>query len=77
MSAREEIEAFARQLLAERLAQCTEPQRALFSRCYPKGLPAGSLETAIDLCTRTIAKNERKAAATEQEPYATTGAESP
>ena len=58
MSAKHEVEAFKRRLLAEKLALCTEPQRALFARCYPKGVPSDSLESAIDLCDRTIKKNE-------------------
>lgn len=62
MSAKDEIEALTRNLLAEKLALCTEPQRAVFARCYPKGVPSSALESAIDLCDRTLKHNEAKAA---------------
>ncbi len=61
MSAKEEVEQFKRNLLTERLAMVTPPQRALFDRCYPKGVRSEQLESAIDLCNRTIAKNTSKA----------------
>lgn len=57
MSAKSEVEAFKRKLLSERLALITAPQRALFERLYPKGVPGAALESAIDLCDRTIKKN--------------------
>lgn len=56
------IEDFLRGLLAEKLAQCTEKQRALFhERIYPLGVYADKLEDAIDLCDRTIKKNSETA----------------
>ena len=58
MSAKEEIEDFKRRLLADRLGQCTEKQQAFFHKVYPNGVSAGRLENAIDLCERTIRKNE-------------------
>ena len=57
MSVKEEIEQLTRNLLQERLAQCTTSQRAMFNRMYPQGVPADRLESAIDLCDRTIKKN--------------------
>ncbi len=62
MSAKAEVEQFKRDLLAARLALVTPPQRALFDRCFPNGVPSDRLESAIDLCDRTIAKNSTKAA---------------
>lgn len=55
---RDEVEAFMRAKLDERLAQVTQPQRDLFYRIWPGKVPADSLEGAIDLCDRTIRKNE-------------------
>lgn len=57
MSAKQEVEAFKRGLLAERLAMVTQKQREFFDRCFPKGVPSDRLESAIDLCNRTISKN--------------------
>ena len=57
MNVKAEIEQFTRNLLEERLTQCTEPQREMFNRIYPKGVPANHLESAVDLCDRTIKKN--------------------
>lgn len=51
------VEDFKRQMLAERLSQCSEAQQAFFKRIYPKGVPEASLVSAIDLCDRTIKKN--------------------
>lgn len=57
------IEDFLRGLLTEKLALCTEKQRALFhDKVYPKGVPAKHLEDAIDLCDRTLQTNGREAA---------------
>lgn len=50
-------EAFQRAELEKLLAQCTDEQRALFSRIYPRGVPAKSLEQAYSLCLRTVSKN--------------------
>lgn len=55
---RAEIEAATRKLLAERLEQCTPAQREVFGRVFPGGVPAAKLEEAIDLCDRTISKNQ-------------------
>lgn len=49
-------EAFQRAELEKLLAQCTEKQRALFHRIYPRGVPAKSLIAAYDVCLRTILK---------------------
>lgn len=53
-----EIEAFQRKLLDERLSQCTETQVAFFHKLYPNGVPKKNLISAIDLCDRTIKKNQ-------------------
>lgn len=55
-----EVEAFLRKSLDARLAQCTEPQRSLFTRIYPNGVPGDRLREAIALCDRTISKNNAK-----------------
>lgn len=60
MSAKEEVEKFARQLLAEKLGQCTEAQQAFFHRLYPRGVTSDKLMNAIDQCERTIKKNMAK-----------------
>lgn len=52
-----EVESFKRKLLEERLAQCTQSQRDFFARLYPRGVPAEKLISSIDLCDRTIRKN--------------------
>jgi hypothetical protein len=57
---RKEIEAFTRQLLRDRLAQCTPAQRGVHYRVYgagPDDIPEKQLIDAIDLCDRTIRKN--------------------
>lgn len=55
-----EVEAFKRKLLQERMEQLTEPQRTMFTkRVFPKGVPSDCLIGAIDLCDRTIKKNEQ------------------
>ena len=61
-SAKAELEEHARQILAGRLALVTPKQREFFDRLFPRGVPSAKLETAIDLCNRTIAKNAAKAA---------------
>ena len=53
------IEDFKRDLLIERLSECTEPQRRKFDRIYPNGVPEEKLVSAIDLCDRTIRKNNK------------------
>jgi len=57
-----EIEQFKRKLLEERLEKCTQPQRDFFKKIYPidrfpDGVPSQYLDSAIDLCDRTIKKN--------------------
>lgn len=47
-----------RGVLADLLAQCTDEQRALFGRIYPRGVPKCMIDSAIDLCERTIKKNQ-------------------
>ena len=52
-----EIEQHKRTMLTDRLAQCSQPQRDLFARIYPDGVPERDLVSAIDLCDRAIRKN--------------------
>ena len=59
MTVKEEIESFTRELLAQRLSRCSAAQQELFRRVFPGGPKAEQLETAIDLCDRTIRKNEK------------------
>ena len=42
------------------LAQCTEPQRALFARMYPDGPSDDQLERAYDQIQRTLIKTAKK-----------------
>lgn len=60
MGAKTEIEEYARRLLADRLALLEPKQRDLFDRCFPKGVPSDRLESAIDLCERTLQENASK-----------------
>lgn len=53
-----EIESAVRAILQKKLEQCTAPQQELFGRLYPGGVPVSKLGNAIDLCERTIKKNE-------------------
>lgn len=54
---RTKTEAFQRAELAKLLARCTDEQRALFHKIYPRGVPAKSLEAAYDVCLRTVLKS--------------------
>ena len=54
------VESFKRGLLKEALEQCTEDQQAFFHRIFPKGVPEKDIVNAIDLCERTISKNQSK-----------------
>lgn len=73
MSIQDEVTAFKQQALGERLAQLTQPQRDFFWRIFSAApphaklkvvtgdvatIPFERLETCIDLCDRTIRKNE-------------------
>lgn len=53
-----EIETFKRGLLKESLEKCTEDQQTFFHRIFPNGVSEDKLVGAIDLCRRTIKKNE-------------------
>lgn len=53
------VEDMKRTMLADALATCSEPQRALFMRIYPHGVPLAALDSAFDLVERTVRKNER------------------
>lgn len=60
MTAREEIEAFKRKLLAERLEKITPEQKSKFDRIFPTGVPFDRIISAIDICDRTIKKNSEE-----------------
>lgn len=51
---------FTRLVLAELLAQLTQPQRDMFSRMYPNGPSEKQLANALDQIERTIKKNVSK-----------------
>lgn len=53
------IEQYKRQMLVDALAQLLPAQVELFNRVYPNGIPSEKLINAIDLCERTIKKNEK------------------
>lgn len=57
-TAKQEVEQLKRSLLNERLGQCTEKQRELFGRLYPDGVREDQLEDAINLCNRTLRRNQ-------------------
>jgi 3-methyladenine DNA glycosylase AlkC len=57
MTSKEQIEDYMREMLANRLSQCSQVQRDLFAKIFPGEVPASKLEQCIDLCDRTIAKN--------------------
>jgi len=63
-----EVEAHTRKLLDERLAKLCPEQLAFFHRIYAGGVKKDALLNAIDLCDRTIRKNEngRRASAPEE-----------
>ncbi len=48
---------FARNLLAQELAQCTAKQQETFKLMYPNGVRLDQLDWAISQCERTNAKN--------------------
>lgn len=58
LAVEKEVERFKRKLLEERLDKVTPEQRDFFHRLYPVGVPEEKLISAIDLCDRTIRKNE-------------------
>lgn len=58
-TARQEIEGMTRQLLRDRLAQCSEKANTFFNRTFPKGvegIEVDDLPGVIDLVNRTIKK---------------------
>jgi hypothetical protein len=60
VKASEEVLAFTRGLLEGRLAKLYKYQRQSFDLLFPKGVTDDKLMTAINLCDRTIEKNERE-----------------
>ena len=63
MSKRKELEEKQaremRDLMYDLLDQCTDEQQAFFAKLFPKGVSDEKLANAIDLCERTITKNNR------------------
>ncbi len=58
---RADVREFIRIKIIDALGQCSEKQRRLFDRIYgsPAKVPAGKLAQALDLCERTVRKNEK------------------
>ena len=57
-----QVVTFKRQMLADLLSRCTEPQQALFARIWMdfKEVPEKDLDNAIRLCERTLHSNAIK-----------------
>ena len=53
----QEIEEKMKELMDEKLAECTERQREVFARVYPHGVQANTVLDALELLHRTIKKN--------------------
>lgn len=73
---RQKTEELQRALIAEKLAQCTQQQQALFHRLYPEGIPTSLLENAFNLCDRTVKKNQAKAEKVTEIDYSYAGHDS-
>ena len=58
--AHQQVLDFRKQLLAEKLAQCTEEQQAFFKRLYPNGVSEEKLEWATQQCINTLKNNAKK-----------------
>ena len=56
---RKDVQNFARDQIDRLLAQCSHEQRALFVRIFGERVHPDKLGTALELCERTVAKNER------------------
>ena len=56
---RNQIEKFKRDMLADVLQQCGEQQQAFFHRAYPDKVKTEQLDQAINLCKRTIIRNQK------------------
>lgn len=54
------IKKFKQDLMAERLALCTDKQQAFFRKLFPRGVSKTKYNSALDLIDRTIAKNEKQ-----------------
>jgi hypothetical protein len=54
------IEKFRKDVLQELLEKCTPEQQEFFKRIFPKGVPDKDLNSAIQLCERTVIKNEKE-----------------
>ncbi len=51
---------FKRERLQEVLEQCTPKQQEFFGTIFPNGVPDRSLDSAYDLCMRTIRSNAKE-----------------
>ena len=59
----DEVNNFLRNQLREALAQCWASQQELFARIFggdADSVPDNKLKTALDLCRRTLKKNETR-----------------
>ena len=54
ISAKEMILNYKKDLLNEKLSQCTDEQQDFFNRMYPNSVPDDRLEWAIQQCLNTI-----------------------
>jgi 3-methyladenine DNA glycosylase AlkC len=55
----DDLELFKREVLKKKLDECTVSQQEFFKRVYPRGVKNNKLDEAIELCYRTIAKNNK------------------
>lgn len=58
---RQDVEKFLRDKLRTHTEALTEPQRDLFNRIFPRGVPVEKIEDALALCERTAAKHASSA----------------
>lgn len=56
---RADVRQFVRDKIEALLAQCSEGQREMFTRLFGTSVRPDKLNTALDLCERTVTKNER------------------
>lgn len=59
LSAKEEIDQLAMTGMLADLASCTEKQREVFQRIWPKGVPSHEVPEAWNLIKRTLAGNRK------------------
>lgn len=58
-----QIEKYTRKVLKKLVSQCTQEQQDFFKKIYPEGIDlmnSDKLNTAIQLCERTVIKNAKE-----------------